>query len=197
VTGVKIQRGDVLEADLIIAATGMRPNIEYLAGSGISINSGVLVDDHMRTNSPDISAVGDMIAVTNRVSGERYVHGNFPNAIAQAQIAAFDILGWDVSYPGANNMNSLKHLGLRMIVAGHGTSEEIRVKKGEAIRKIYLQNNRIVGYKLLGDISGAGIYRTLMNNKTDVSPFRDRLLDSGFGSGYLESVASSPATWQA
>jgi nitrite reductase (NADH) large subunit len=196
VTGVKIQRGDVLEADLIVAATGMRPNIEYLAGSGISIDAGVLVDDHMRTNIPDISAVGDMIVAPNRVSGERYVHGNFPNAIAQAQVAAFDILGWGVSYPGADNMNSLKHLGIRMIVAGRGTGEEIRVKKGESIRKIYLQNNRIVGFKLMGDISCAGIYRTLMNNKTDVSPFRDRLLNRGFGSGYLESVASSPASWQ-
>lgn len=195
VTGIQTKRGDIIKADLIVAATGMRPNIEYLKGSGIKIDSGVVVDDRMRTNFSDISAIGDTANVPNRVTGERYVHGNFPNAIAQAQIAAYDLMGWDIRYEGADTMNSLKHLGIPMIVAGHMGGQEIRAQKGDAIRKVYLQNNRIIGFRLVGDIHSAGIYRTLMNRRTDVSPFLDRLLDPGFGMGYLETVAASPAEW--
>ncbi len=196
VNGVKTKRGDILQADLIIAATGLRPNIEYLQGSGISIDSGVIVDDRMRTNLPDISAIGDVVSVPDRVTGERYVHGNFSNAAAQAQLAAYDIMGWDIHYEGADTMNSLKHLGLPMIVAGRMGGEEIRIKKERSIRKIYVEDNCIIGFRLVGDIRGAGIYRTLMNRRTDVSPYLDRLLVPGFGMGYLESVAASPAEWQ-
>jgi NAD(P)H-nitrite reductase large subunit len=197
VNSVKTQNGDVLKADLIIAATGMSPNIGYLQGSGITIDTGVMVDERMRTNVPDISAVGDMVIVTNRVSGERYVHGNFPNAFAQAQIAAYDLLGWDVRYDGADTMNSLKHLGIPLIAAGRQGGEEICYRKGDVIRKIYLRNSRVSGFRLAGDIRGAGVYRTLMNRRTDVTPFVDRLLDGGFGMGYMEDVAASPARWQA
>ncbi len=189
VNGVKTRSGKILSADLIVAATGMRPNIEYLQGSGIAIDSGVVVDDHMRTNLADISAAGDVVTVPDLVNGERFVHGNFPNAVAQAKIVAYDILGWDVKYEGADTMNSLKHLGIPIIVAGNMGGEEIRVNKGEAIRKIYLKDNRIIGFRLAGDIRAAGLYRTLMNRKTDVSPYLDRLLDRGFGMGYLQTLS--------
>jgi nitrite reductase (NADH) large subunit len=193
--GIKTQSGDILEADLIIAAVGMTPNVEYLKGSGIAIDAGVIVDDRLHTNIPAISAVGDIASVSNRVTGKRYVHGNFPNAVAQAQIAAYDLMGWDVRYEGANTMNSLKHLGIPLIAAGRMGDQEIRLRNGDILRKIYLQNNRIIGFRLAGDIHSAGLYRTLMNLKTDVTPYRDRLLDHGFGMGYLEAVAASPARW--
>ena len=180
---------------MILAATGMQPNTGYLEGSGITIDTGVVVDDRMRTNFSDISAVGDITDVPDRVSGERSVHGNFPNAVAQAQIAAYDIMGWDAHYEGADTMNSLKHLGFPMIVAGRMGGEEIRDKHGDIIRKIYLKDNRIIGFRLAGDIRGAGLYRTLMNRKIDLSPYLDRILDHSFGMGYLESVAASPAQW--
>jgi NAD(P)H-nitrite reductase large subunit len=88
VNGVETRRGDIIQADLIVAATGMRPNIEYLQGSGVVIDAGVVVDERMRTNLPGISAAGDVVTVPNVVTGERYVHGNYFNAIAQAQIVA-------------------------------------------------------------------------------------------------------------
>lgn len=196
VNGVRTGRGDILRADIIVAATGSKPNTAYLNGSGVEINSGVVVDDHMRTNIPGISAAGDVVEVPNRVTGQRYVHGNLPNAVAQGLVAAYDIMGWDVAYEGADAMNSLKHLGVPIIVVGSMDGEEIRVKHGDNICKVYLQDNRITGFRLVGDIRHAGIYRSLMNRRTNVAPFFDRLLEPGFGMGYLETIAASPALWQ-
>jgi NAD(P)H-nitrite reductase large subunit len=136
------------------------------------------------------------VEVPNRVTGKRDVHGNFPNAVAQGLVVAYNIMGWDVAYEGADTMNSMKHLGVPIIVAGGMGGEEIRVQQGDSIRKIYLQNNRITGFRLVGDISSAGIYRTLMNRKTDVGHFLDRLLEPGFGMGYIEAMSASPAYWQ-
>jgi NADPH-dependent 2,4-dienoyl-CoA reductase/sulfur reductase-like enzyme len=109
---VEMRSGDVVAADLLIATTGgLRPNVEFLEGSGIRTRWGVLVDDRLCTNYPDICAAGDVAETFDRFTGERYVHAIFPNAVNQARIAAYNLLGWDVAYEGSDSINSLKHLG--------------------------------------------------------------------------------------
>jgi len=189
VEAVQVKSGNVLRDDLIIAATGLKPNIDYLRGSGVKTNWGVPVDDHMCTNFSDIYAAGDVSETPNRITGQRAVHGNFPNAVAQGRVVAYNLLGWVVSYEGADSMNSLKHLGLPLIAVGQVEGEELRVKQGDNLRKLYLRDNRIIGFRLVGDVSAAGIYRTLMNTRVDVSSFKHRLLEPGFGMGYVEGLA--------
>ena len=122
---VQIKSGDVLRYDLIVAATGLKPNIDYLEGSGVKTNWGVLVDDHLCTNFLDIYAAGDVAETANRITGERALHGNFPNAVAQGRVVAYNLLGWDIRYEGADSMNSLKHLGLPLIAMGQMEGEEL------------------------------------------------------------------------
>ena len=186
---VQTKSGDILRADVIVAATGLKPNIDYVVGSGIKTDWGVLVDDHLRTNLPEISAAGDVAETSDRITGQRYVHGNFPNAVAQGQVLAYNLLGWDSSYEGADSMNSLKHLGMPLIAVGQMEGEELRVRRGDHLRKLYLQDNRIIGFRLFGDISSAGIYRTLMNKRVNVADFKHRLLQPGFGMGFVEGLA--------
>lgn len=186
---VEVRSGDIVSADLLVAATGLRPNIEFLEGSGIETDWGVLVDDRLRTNYSNVYAVGDVAETFDRLTGERYVHAIFPNAVRQAQCAARDILGWDVAYEGAESMNSLKHLGLPVMAVGRMEGEEFRVRRNGVLRKLYVQDDRIVGFRLTGDVRGAGIYRTLMNQEVDVGPFKHRLLEPGFGMGMIEERA--------
>jgi len=189
---VRMRSGVEHEADLLVAATGLRPNVEFLRGSGIEAGWGVLVDDHQRTNVPGIYAAGDVAETVDRITGERYVHAILPNAVDQGRIVAYDLLGWDLAYEGADNMNSLKHLGLPIMAVGHMRGEELRQRQDGVLRKIYLENGRIVGFRLVGDVSSAGIYRSLMNRRADVSAFQHQLLVSGFGMGYLEQSARLP-----
>lgn len=182
---VELESGEILRADLLIAATGVKPNIEFLNGSGIKTDWGILTDGHLRTNIPDIYAVGDVAETFNRITGKRYVYAIFPNAVAQARIAAYNILGWDIPYEGSDNMVSLKHLGLPIIAAGQTEGEELCINRDSTMRKLYLLNGHIVGFQLAGDIKGAGIYRSLMNNKKGLEPIRNRLLEPNFGIGYI------------
>ena len=89
-------------------------------------------------------------------------------------------------------MNSLKHLGLPLIAVGQMVGEELGLQRGNTLRKLYLQDDRIVGFRLTGDLSAAGIYRTLMNKQVNVSRFKDHLLKPGFGMGIIEGLALSP-----
>jgi NAD(P)H-nitrite reductase large subunit len=190
--GVRMRSEKELGADLLVAATGLRPNIEALSGSGIETGWGVLVDDHLRTNFPDIYAAGDVAETLDRITAERYVHAIFPNAVAQGRVIAYNLLGWDMVYEGADNMNSLKHLGLPVMAVGLMEGEELRVRQDGNLRKVFLQNDRIVGFRLVGDISSAGIYLSLMNRGEKVAAFKARLLEPGFGMGYVAQMAASP-----
>ena len=189
---VELESGKVLTADLLVAATGVKPNIEFLKASSVETDWGVLVNNQLRTNFPDVFAVGDVAETFDRFTGEQYVHAIFPNAIEQAKIVAYNLLGENLIYPGAESMNSLKHLGLPLMAVGQMVGEELRVQRENTLRKLYLQEDRIVGFRLTGDLRAAGIFRTLMNKQVNVSQFKDRLLKPGFGMGILEEMALSP-----
>jgi NAD(P)H-nitrite reductase large subunit len=174
--------GEKLRGDVFVAATGLKPNIEFLMGSGIETKWGVLVDDHLRTNVPDVYAAGDVAEAADRMTGESFVHAIFPNAVAQGDVVAHNLAGFDTTYEGAESMNSLKHLGIPVMAVGAQVGdEELRWRHGRVLRKIFLADDRIVGFRLTGDVAAAGVYRSLMLRRTSIAPFRKRLLDPTFG----------------
>jgi len=189
VTGVKLESGEVLHADAYIAATGVKPVIEWLEGSGVETSWGVIVDDLQRTNIPGIYAAGDVAETRDRMTSERYMHAIFPNAVAQARVVAHGLLGFELPYEGAETMNSLKHLGVEVMAVGAQSGEEtLRWRKHGVLRKLFLTDGRIVGFRLAGDIRAAGVYRSLMLRRVDVTPFRDHLLDPRPGAAWFSSA---------
>lgn len=182
--GIQLETGELLQADLLIAATGVKPNLELLEGSSITHNWGILVDQYLCTSDPDIFAAGDVIESPNRLTGERLVHAIFPNAVEQGRVAGLNMAGYPTPYEGAERMNSLKHLGLPILAVGekHGDTV-LRMQYGEKLRTIYLLGNRLVGFQMVGDIHPAGVFHALLLQQCDVGPIFDRLLEPSFGEG--------------
>jgi NAD(P)H-nitrite reductase large subunit len=181
---VCLDSGEVLKGDILIAATGVKPNLDFLGNSGIEHKWGLRVDDHLRTNLPDVYAAGDVVEVTDRLTGESYVHAIFPNAVKQGHVVGLNLVGYNTQYEGGERMNSLKHLGLPIIAVGLKEGDEIlQDKRNGHLRTIYLKENHLVGFQLVGDISAAGVLRTLMLQGIDVRPLKGHLLDENFGQG--------------
>jgi NAD(P)H-nitrite reductase large subunit len=90
---VRLSTGAVLEADLVISATGVRPNIGFLEDSGVRCLVGVLTDEHLQTNVPGIYAAGDCAEAFDKVSGKTIVSAIQPNAAEQARVAALNMAG--------------------------------------------------------------------------------------------------------
>src|SRR4030042_2272182 len=190
--GVRLESGEVLLADLLVAATGVKPNLDLLEGSGITYQRGIHVDSHLQTNASDVFAAGDCIEPPDLVTGETFLHAIFPNAIEQGRVVGMNMAGFPVEYEGAERMNSLKHLGLPIMAAGEKQGDHI-LREGHKRnrRTIYLQENHLVGFQLVGDIRAAGILHTLMTQKSDVSRIQPHLLDPNFGEGMLAWSAIS------
>jgi len=197
-TAVRLADGKTLHADLVVAATGVKPHVEFIAGSGIVTDWGIHVDDHMRTSVSGVYAAGDVAEAADWLTGERYVHAIFPNAVAQAKIAAANALGADVVYDGAESMNSLKHLGVPIVAMGttEGADDVVHWARGAARRSLYLRDGRIIGAQLAGDITAAGVYRSLMLKRADVRAYGPRLgaPDFGFASIVSNAVAGGRIT---
>ena len=191
VSGVRLADGEVLSADLVVAATGVKPHTEFITGSGIVADWGIHVDDHLQTSVPGIVAAGDVAEAADWLTGERYVHAIFPNAVTQAPIAAANLLGDTVRYEGAEAMNSLKHLGVPIVAMGtiEEPDEVLRWQHGGDLRSVYLRDGCVIGAQLAGDIRGAGVYRALMRRRSRVARFGQRLVEPGFGMADIVSDA--------
>lgn len=188
--GVLLESGETLSADILIAATGVRPNLEFLEGSGVTYQWGITVDDHLQTSAPGVYAAGDVVEAPDRLTGEPYVHAIFPNAIAQGRLAGLNMLGFDIPYEGAERMNSLKHLGLPIMAVGLKEGDQVlQARRDGSLRTLYLREDRLVGFQLVGDIHAAGVLRALMLRQADLRRLKDRLLEPTFGQGTLVSVA--------
>lgn len=183
---VELESGELLRGDLFVAATGVKPNLELLEGSGIAHRWGISVDRFLRTNLADIYAAGDVVEAPDRLTGEAYVHAIFPNAIEQGRVVALNLLGFAVPYAGAGRMNSLKHLGLPIIAAGLKEGDEVlRTRWDGGMRTLYLKEDRLVGYQLIGDIRAAGVLHTLMITGQDIRALKDRILERAFSQGEI------------
>jgi NADPH-dependent 2,4-dienoyl-CoA reductase/sulfur reductase-like enzyme len=108
----QLDGGETLDADVIISATGVRPNIGFLAGSGIATDAGILVDDRMQTNIADVYAAGDCVEAVEFATGKRIVNAIQLNAADQARIAALNMAGRVTRSQGAIALNVLDTFGL-------------------------------------------------------------------------------------
>src|SRR5664280_2758907 len=183
VTGVRLADGTLLSADLVVAATGVKPHIEFLAGSSIGTGWGIHVADGLRTNVPGVVAAGDVAEAPDWLTGDRYVHAIFANAVTQAPIAAANLLGANERYDGAESMNSLKHLGVPIVAIGttDAPDEILRWQSENALRSVYLRDDTVIGAQLAGDIRAAGVYRSLMLRRDPVTRYGRSLVEPGSG----------------
>jgi len=180
---VRLSNGQRLPADLVISATGVRPNIGFLADSGIRCGVGVLTDEFLQTNVPGIYAAGDCAEAFDRFSGVGVVSAIQPNAAEQARVAGMNMVGKPTSLKGVTQINVLDTLG--MVSASFGNwqgvegGEHVELTDRAAGRHLSLQfsGDRLIGCNAIGFYDHVGVMRGLVEGKVRLSPeWKARLL---------------------
>jgi NAD(P)H-nitrite reductase large subunit len=202
---VVLAGGKTLPCRAVVVAVGMRPNVGWLAGAGIAIDRGILVDEHLRTNRPDVYAAGDCAQGLEKITGKRMILATIPTASRQGLLAGYNMAGVARAYDGEIPLNALQFGSIQVVSYGfvqdEPDSESLSFldEKNRVYRKVVLKDNRVVGALLLRAIDRAGLYRQLINKRVDVSSIRGRLTAIDFGVGDLpsgireEMFARSPA----
>src|SRR5581483_6595231 len=110
---VSLANGQSIDADLVVVATGIRPNLEFVKGSGIHIDQGIVVDSHMRTSIPHVYAAGDVAQGPDLLGDKPAVHAIQPTAVDHGRIAGANMAGQSIAYAGSLLMNILDACGLQ------------------------------------------------------------------------------------
>ncbi|MGQ0657126.1 MAG: NAD(P)/FAD-dependent oxidoreductase [Chromatiales bacterium] len=180
---VKLDNGTALPADLIISATGVRSNVEFLKDSGVKVDHGALINRHMQTGNPDIYAAGDVAQGLDFSTGEYSVQAIQPTAADHGQIAARNMAGLSGAiHRGSVNMNVLDTIGLisssfgLWMGAKGGESSELCDQDRFRYLNLQFEDDVLVGATSLGLTDHVGVLRGLIQTKTRLKSWKDKLL---------------------
>ena len=173
VSGVLLEGGELLQAEMVIVSAGVRPALELAKALGLDHDKGVKVDEQMKTSQPGIYAAGDVA----EFKGIPY--GIWTAATEQGQIAGTNMAGGNASYKGTVMANTLKVVGIDLASAGNIDAEnklESKVLTDQKVyKKIVLENDQIAGCIMLGDTKGFTKITKLMSEKRNVSQIKEKL----------------------
>lgn len=179
---VTLDNGHKLEADLVVISAGVRPNIEFLADSGIVMDVGIQVDEHMRSSAPDVYAAGDVAQGKDISTGHNNIHAIQPTATEHGRIAALNMAGRPAAYKGSLQMNVLDTLGLIsssfglwMGVEGGEAAEVIDTANYKYLR-LEFADDRMVGATAIGLTQHVGVLRGLIQTGVQLGPWKQRLM---------------------
>jgi NADPH-dependent 2,4-dienoyl-CoA reductase/sulfur reductase-like enzyme len=179
---VKLSNGQTLDADLVISATGVRPNIGFLKDSPIKCLQGVLTDEHMQTSVAGVYAAGDCAEAFDVSSGKTIVSAIQPNAADQAYIAAMNMVGRGATLKGVTQINVLDTLGLISTSFGdwHGVpgGEHVELTDRSAGKHLSLQfkGDVMVGCNSIGWTDHVGVMRGLVEGQVKLGEWKGRLM---------------------
>lgn len=175
VQGVQLASGEIIPADLVVMAIGVRPNIELAKQAGLPTGRGILVDDRMQTSAADVYAIGECAEHGGQV------YGLVEPAYEQARVLAAQLSGKDSAYSGSVLSTNLKVSGVGVFSAGEfeaGTGAEVSVLSDATsgiYRKFVFRDGRLAGCILVGDTSSALWYFRLIREGRDIRTIRGTL----------------------
>lgn len=181
---VKLNSGETVAADLVVSATGVRPNISMVEGSGIETDHGILVDRTMRSNDPNVFAAGDVAQGVDFSTGEYSVQAIQPTAVDHAQLAARNMAGLSGAvHRGCVNMNVLDTLGLisssfgLWMGADGGDSASLLNRDRFRYLNLQFEDDVLVGATSLGLTQHVGVLRGLIQSKTRLGDWKKKLVE--------------------
>ena len=192
VKSVVLTDGAEIPADLVIIGIGVIPNTEFLDGAGLSNPSGLTVDQHLRTEHEDIFAAGDCVQPFDRLSGEKTYFAIWPAAVEQGRLAGANMAGHERTYGGLLAQNTL-YVGDTRVIAGglirpaeatcevHSHHDPV----SRSYRRLIIQDDRLVGVILVGQVEDAGVYLHLIYNRTPLASLPADPRRRGFQVGRL------------
>jgi NAD(P)H-nitrite reductase large subunit len=188
---LKFASGSDLTADVVIMATGIRTNLDWLKGSGVEVKQGVVVDERLRSSVPNVYAAGDVAQGRDLISGETAVHAIEPTAQEHGRVAGANMAGKDVRYRGSLIINIVEvcHLDAASFGAwddaGAETISSLK-RDRHAYRKLLFTGERLTGAIIIGrsnDIwttNDVGMLKGLVQTGQPLGRYKDHLRRNPF-----------------
>ena len=172
VEGIELVDGRRIDADAVIFAAGIRPNVSLAKDAGIPVNRGIVVDDNLQTGAPGIFALGEC------AEHRGICYGLVEPAYEQARVLAGHLAGGALGYGGSVVATNLKVSGVSVFSAGDFMGAEgseaivLSDAKGGAYKKLVISAGRLTGAVLVGDVADALWYLELIRTRAPIAAIR-------------------------
>ena len=188
---LKLAAGGDLVADVVIMATGIRTNLDWLKGAGVKVNQGVVVDDHLRSSVANVYAAGDVAEGRDLISEANAVHAIEPTAQEHGRVVGANMAGKNVRYRGSLIINIVEvcHLDVASFGAWDDAGAEAAsgVKADRpAYRKLLWRGDRLTGAIILGrsgdiwTVNDVGMLKGLVQSGVSLGRWKEYLKKNPF-----------------
>ncbi|MGL5347935.1 MAG: NAD(P)/FAD-dependent oxidoreductase [Peptostreptococcaceae bacterium] len=177
VRGIKLNGDNLIESDMIIVATGVSPNVEFINNTSIECDRGIIINSKCETNINDIYAAGDVV-------GKNAI---WPLAVKQGIAAAYNMVGVEKEIGDSFSLkNSMNFMRIATVSLGMVNPEDDSYKvctriDGDHYKKFIYKDDIIYGVVAQGDVSYTGSLAYLIKNKIKIENLEDRIFDIGYG----------------
>ena len=166
-----MQNGETVDFDVLVLAVGVRANTALIRNAGGEVNRGILTDDACRTSLKDIYAAGDCTEYHDISSDSVKIMALMPNAYMQGHTAGVNMAGGSARFDNAIPMNSIGFFGLHCHTAGSQPEgcEMYEDADETHIKRLFVKDDHLTGFMLIGHMHRTGIYTALIRNQTPLS----------------------------
>jgi NAD(P)H-nitrite reductase large subunit len=188
---LKFASGPDLVADVVVMATGIKTNLDWLKDSGLRINRGVVVDDRLRSNVANVYAAGDVAEGRDLISGQAAVHAIEPTAQEHGRVVGANMAGKDVAYKGSLIINIVEVCHLDAASFGAWDDPKAETISGvrrdrSAYRRYLFTGDRLTGAIIIGrsgDVwttNDVGMLKGLVQSGVALGRFKSHLRANPF-----------------
>lgn len=167
-----LESGEEITFDILVLAVGVRPNTALLNGIAM-IDRGIVINEKSETTAPGIYAAGDCTQTHDVSSGQNRIMALLPNAYMQGECAGINMAGGEKSFDKAIPMNAIGFFGLHIITAGSYNGDVYAENENGndnnpafSYKRLFYSDNKLNGYILIGNVEKAGIYTSLIRERT-------------------------------
>lgn len=199
VTGVRLQDGKTIKCDMVAYAIGIRPCLELVQNTDLKVDRGIVVDEHLQTNDPDIFAAGDVAQAFDPLSGRSVLDSLWNPARDQGQVAGMNMAGRKMAYLKSPPFNVTRLAGLTTTIigsVGHGDDKDvvgiargdsetwrdlpdaIEAQSGFDINhmRLVIGERKLIGAIVMGDQKLSWPLEKMIAGGADISPIREKLM---------------------
>lgn len=190
---VQLDSGEELPCEIVSIGKGVRPNVEFLADSGIDLDGGVVADPYTACSAEDVYTAGDVAVTFDPITGERMMTALWTNAVEMGRCAGKNMAGMPTAYGGTFGiLNATQVAEVPFVSMGivhtQGTDYEIHEETTPGVyRKLAFtpDGERLIGAVFVGDIAQAGLYRHLIRERVSLNGLKSAVLEGRLHYGHF------------
>lgn len=199
VSGIRLEDGRTIKCNMVACAIGIRPCLELVQNIDLKLDRGILVDEHLQTNDPDIFAAGDVAQAYDPLSGRSVLDSLWNPARDQGRVAGLNMAGHKTAYLKSPPFNVTRLAGLTITIigaVGHGRDEDvIGIARGDSETwrelpdaivaqggfdinhvRLLIGEKKLIGALLMGDQMLSLPLQKMIAGGADIAPIREKLM---------------------